>query len=117
MERRLRPVFWIETGLAALTGLLCVITPFWPDWIEAISGWDPDQHDGSVEWMIATGLLALTVILGAAAMSEWRRVAAPADRSPPMAFAPRTRFVPVRGLRGSLAATEKWMEASRFARR
>jgi len=76
MQRRLRAVFWIEAGLATLTGLLCVITPFWPDWIEAISGWDPDQHDGSVEWMIAAGLLVLTVVIGAAASSEWRRASA-----------------------------------------
>ena len=78
MQKKLRPIFWIETGLAGLTGLLCIITLFWPDWIEAISGWDPDQHDGSVEWMIAAGLLALTVLIGAAAMSEWRRSAATA---------------------------------------
>ena len=76
MQRGLRPVFWIEAALTALTGLLCVITPFWPDWIEAISGWDPDQHDGSVEWIIAAGLLVVTVLIGAAAMSEWRRAAA-----------------------------------------
>jgi hypothetical protein len=73
MQRSLRSVFWVETGLAALTGLLCVITPFWPDWIEAISGWDPDQHDGSVEWAIAAGLFVLTILIGAAARSEWRR--------------------------------------------
>ena len=78
VKRRLRPIFWIETCLAALTGLLCVITPFWPDWIEAISGWDPDQHDGSVEWMIAAGLLVVTILIGAVAMSEWRRATATA---------------------------------------
>jgi hypothetical protein len=78
MQGGLRSVFWVETGLAALAGLLCVITPFWPDWIEAISGWDPDQHDGSVEWMIAAGLLVLTVAFGLAARSEWSRARATA---------------------------------------
>jgi hypothetical protein len=72
MQRSLRLVFWVETGLAALTGLLCVITLFWPDWIEAISGWDPDQHDGSVEWAIAAGLFVLTILIGTVARSEWR---------------------------------------------
>lgn len=39
MKLRLRLLFWVETGLAAITGILCVITPIWPDWIEAVSGW------------------------------------------------------------------------------
>jgi hypothetical protein len=72
MKRRLRPRFWVVTSLAILTGFLCVITPIWPDWIEAISGWDPDQHNGSVEWMIAAGFLAITVALLAWGAQEWR---------------------------------------------
>jgi hypothetical protein len=53
MNKRLRPRLWINSLLAALSGLLCLITPIWPDWIEFISGWDPDQHSGAVEWLIA----------------------------------------------------------------
>ena len=75
MRRNFRPLFWIEVGLAALTGLLALITPVFPDWIEAVSGWDPDQHDGSVEWMIVIGLFVVTVALVAAAALEWRRTA------------------------------------------
>ena len=73
MRRKLRHRFWVETVLASVTGILCVVTPIWPDWIEAISGWDPDQHDGSVEWMIAGGLLIVTATIFAMAASEWRR--------------------------------------------
>ncbi len=75
MRRKFRPLFWIEVGLAAVTGLLALITPVFPDWIEAVSGWDPDQHDGSVEWMIVIGLFIVTVALIAAAALEWRRTA------------------------------------------
>ncbi len=75
MRRNFRPLFWIEVGLAAVTGLLALITPVFPDWIEAVSGWDPDQHDGSVEWMIVIGLFVVTVALIAAAALEWRRTA------------------------------------------
>ncbi len=75
MRRNFRPLFWIEVGLAALTGLLALITPVFPDWIEAVSGWDPDQHDGSVEWMIVIGLFVVTVALVGAAALEWRRTA------------------------------------------
>ncbi|MBV8400866.1 MAG: hypothetical protein JOZ17_19355 [Acetobacteraceae bacterium] len=73
MRRNTRRLFWVETGLAAITGLLTLITPMFPDWIEFVSGWDPDQHDGSVEWLIIAGLFAATVVLAAAAASEWRR--------------------------------------------
>ncbi len=76
MRRNFRPLFWIEVGLAAVTGLLALITPVFPDWIEAVSGWDPDQHDGSVEWMIVIGLFVVTVALAGAAALEWRRTAA-----------------------------------------
>jgi hypothetical protein len=73
VKKNFRLRFWVEVGIASITGLLCIITPFWPDWIEAISGWDPDQHDGSVEWLIAGGLLLVTLAIFALARSEWKR--------------------------------------------
>jgi hypothetical protein len=35
-----------------------VLSIFWPDWIEALTGYDPDQHDGTVEWLIVIALLS-----------------------------------------------------------
>jgi hypothetical protein len=52
-----------ELALGVMTGFLYVATPFRPDWVEAVSGWDPDQHKGSVEWMIVMALLAGTLAL------------------------------------------------------
>lgn len=75
MKRQLRPRFWITLGFATVLGFLCVITPIWPDWIEMISGWDPDQHDGSVEWMIVAALAVIAVAAYALAAIEWRRSA------------------------------------------
>jgi uncharacterized membrane protein len=79
MRRKFSPLFWIEAGLAALTGLLALITPIFPDWIEFVSGWDPDQHDGSVERMIVVGLFVVTIAMVAAAVIEWRRTPATAS--------------------------------------
>jgi hypothetical protein len=73
MKKNFRRRFWVETVLASIVGILCVITPIWPDWIEILSGWDPDQHDGSVEWYIAGGLLFVAATMFAAAAIEWRR--------------------------------------------
>lgn len=75
MKKNLRRRFWVETVLASAAGILCLITPIWPDWIEMISGWDPDQHDGSAEWMIALGLLIVAAAITAVAAGEWRRTA------------------------------------------
>ena len=79
MRSNFRPLFWIEIGLAAITGLLALITPVFPDWIEFVSGWDPDQHDGSVERMIVVGLFVVTVVMVALAAIEWRRTTATAS--------------------------------------
>jgi hypothetical protein len=65
--------FWLETVLTLVTGILFVITPVWPDWIEVVPGWDPDRHNGSLEWTIAGGLLIVTVAMFAVAANEWRR--------------------------------------------
>jgi hypothetical protein len=73
VRKNIRLRFWIEAGAAMITGLLCIITPFWPDWIEAISGWDPDQHNGSVEWLIAFGFFLVTLALFFLARTEWKR--------------------------------------------
>ncbi len=79
MRRNFRRLFWVEIGLAAITGLLALITPIFPDWIELVSGWDPDQHDGSVEWMIVVGLFVVTIVMVALAAIEWRRTPATAS--------------------------------------
>jgi hypothetical protein len=65
---------WAETVVAAISGSLCLITALWPDWIEAVSGWDPDQHNGAVEWAIVAMLLLLTIVMLAMADRSRRRL-------------------------------------------
>jgi uncharacterized membrane protein len=79
MRKNFRRLFWVEVALAAITGLLALITPIFPDWIEFLSGWDPDQHDGSVELMIVVGLFVVTIVMVALAAIEWRRTPATAS--------------------------------------
>jgi hypothetical protein len=73
MSRRVRSWFWLELGLASLTAVLFLVTLVSRDWIEAVFGWDPDRHSGSLEWGIVLGLLALTVLAAATTYAEWRR--------------------------------------------
>ena len=64
--------FKIEAVLATVSGVLGVLTLFWHDWLE-VTGWDPDRHNGSAEWMIALALLLVAVVLGALARRDYRR--------------------------------------------
>jgi drug/metabolite transporter (DMT)-like permease len=65
-----------EATIAALAGLLGVVTVFWHDWIEAVSGWDPDRHDGGLEWLIVTALLTAAAGMAVLARRHWRELAA-----------------------------------------
>ena len=66
----------MQTVVAAISGSLSLITVLWPDWIEAVSGWDPDQHDGAVEWAIVATMLLVTIVMLAIADRSRRRVRA-----------------------------------------
>ena len=65
-----------ETFIACFAGVLGVLTIFWHDWIEALTGWDPDHHNGSFEWLIVAVLLVIAVAVGATARRDWRLRAA-----------------------------------------
>ena len=66
----------LETAIALAAGALGVLTIFWRDWIEALTRWDPDHHNGSVEWLIVAVLLAVSAVMGVAARRHWRLRAA-----------------------------------------
>jgi undecaprenyl pyrophosphate phosphatase UppP len=66
----------LEMVVASCAGILGVLTIFWHDWIEALTGWDPDHHNGSVEWIIVVALLAIAVVMGLLARRDWRLTAA-----------------------------------------
>lgn len=65
--------FWVEVGLAGLSACLFVLTLVSSDWIEQVFGFDPDHHNGSLEWLLVAALLAVTLSFGALARSHWRR--------------------------------------------
>ena len=73
MTKGLRRRFWPEAVLGVVTAALFVFTLVRRDWIEVLSGVDPDQHNGSLELLIVGVLLVVTVTLISMATYEWRR--------------------------------------------
>jgi hypothetical protein len=73
--------FWIELGLAVVSGVLFVLTFVRPDWIEVAFGIDPDQGDGSLEWGLDVVLLIATVAWSVVARLEWVEAAHAARRA------------------------------------
>lgn len=73
MTKGLRKRFYVETVLASLAGVLGIVTVFSREWIEVLTGFEPDGGDGSAEWLLVVGLLVAAAVLGGAARVEWRR--------------------------------------------
>jgi hypothetical protein len=74
MRGGVRCLFWVEVTAATITGTLALAFAIVPDWIEWLFGWDLDQGDESVEWLIVwlavIGLAFVTIMLIAMAMEE-----------------------------------------------
>jgi len=66
----------LEIAVALGAGLLGVLTIFWHDWIETLTGRDPDHQNGSVEWLIVAALLIVAIVVGIVARRQWRALAA-----------------------------------------
>jgi hypothetical protein len=69
-----KPLVWAEAAVALLAGEVGILTITWPDWIEALIGWNPDRYNGSVEWLISLIALALAITMGVAARWQWHRL-------------------------------------------
>jgi hypothetical protein len=73
MRGNIRRSFCIEACVSVCSLLLFIVTLAWPNWIELISGIDPDHGDGGCEqWIVAaSALTAMTAFV--LARIEWRR--------------------------------------------
>ena len=74
-HQRTSCAFWAEAVAAAAVGILALLTLLWPDWIEALTGIDPDHSSGLLEWTLAAGLAAASFGLSLLARREGRRAA------------------------------------------
>ena len=74
MQRRLKARITIETllGLASLG--LAVVTLIDHEWIEELTGLDPDAGSGLLEWGIVAALAVLALGLGRLALRDRQRL-------------------------------------------
>lgn len=76
--RNVRRRFWVEAGLAAVATVLLVATLVSKEWIELLTGWDPDGGSGALEWFLVAGFAVAAVVSAVVARVEWRRTDVPA---------------------------------------
>lgn len=70
---RVRARFWVEAGLALLATALMLLTFVNREWIEWITGTDPDGGSGTLEWAIVSVCFLAAIVAGALARREWQR--------------------------------------------
>jgi hypothetical protein len=77
VSRRLPARFWFEalTGVAGL--ILFAVTLISRQWIEALTGWDPDHGSGAVELAIAVSLSGVSAASLLGARRLYARAATP----------------------------------------
>ena len=63
-----------ESVLSIACASLALLSTVWPDWIEALTGLDPDQGDGAVEWGLVAGFALAALVSGLMARQHWRRL-------------------------------------------
>jgi len=77
MSRKLPTRFWFEAITGAVGLALFILTLFSREWIEELTGWDPDNGNGSLEIVIAVGLVAVSAASFFLARRDYRRAALP----------------------------------------
>ena len=75
MRRNLPARFWFEAITGVIGLVLFILTLFTREWIEELTGWDPDGGNGSLEIGLAVGLLAVSAVSMLAARRDYQRAA------------------------------------------
>lgn len=75
MERRLRTRLRVEVILAAISAGLFILTLINAEWIEALTGLEPDAGSGALEWLIAAAFLVAAVVIALMARRDYRQLA------------------------------------------
>jgi hypothetical protein len=75
-SERLKLQAKIETGVAIAAAALFVLTLISREWIEFLTGWDPDGGSGALEMGLVVVLAAIALGLSLRARADWRKLKA-----------------------------------------
>ena len=75
MERRLKTRLRVESILAVISAGLFVLTLINAEWIEALTGLEPDAGSGALEFLIAAAFLVAAVVTALMARRDYRQLA------------------------------------------
>jgi hypothetical protein len=62
----------IKIVLAVISLVLAIVTAISAEWIEALTGWEPDGGSGALEWLIVIGFGAAAAALALLARRDMR---------------------------------------------
>lgn len=65
----------LEIALATILAVVAVVTLFWPQWIEGLTGFEPDAGGGEAEWGIVALFAVLALAAGLMARRDYRLAA------------------------------------------
>jgi hypothetical protein len=73
VELEAKARFYVEAILAVLSTGLFILTLISRNWIEIVFGIEPDEGNGSLEWLIVAVLFVVSAALIYLARRDWRR--------------------------------------------
>ena len=61
----------LETAVSVISGGLALLTVISPSWIEELTGLEPDDGNGVIEWLFVAAFAAIAVALGLLARRDY----------------------------------------------
>jgi hypothetical protein len=74
VKQNLARHLYVEVALATGSAVCLTATVVWPQWIEDITGLEPDGGDGSTEWGWSLAFCAATLVCIVAARRTLKRI-------------------------------------------
>ena len=69
-----KSLVFVESALAVGCAGLAVASMIQPDWIERLTGFEPDAGDGSAEWGVVAAFALAAIVAGFFARHHWQRL-------------------------------------------
>jgi hypothetical protein len=68
---------WLESAASCVCTALALSTVVSRDWIETLTGLDPDRSNGATEWAVVATLALTAIVLALRARRHWQALYSP----------------------------------------